>query len=100
MKGYWLILGGEVTDSEAQAEYGRLWAPIAAQYQARVIRGDQGAELKEGRQTARVLLVEFPSLEMARACYADPAYAEAAAWAHKASTRDLVVLQGDIAPLN
>jgi hypothetical protein len=28
MKGYWLILGAEVTDQEAQ-EYGGLWAPIA-----------------------------------------------------------------------
>ena len=27
MKGYWVILGTEVTDNVAQAEYNRLWAP-------------------------------------------------------------------------
>ncbi|TIO19749.1 MAG: DUF1330 domain-containing protein, partial [Mesorhizobium sp.] len=25
MKGYWLIVGTEISDQEAQAEYARLW---------------------------------------------------------------------------
>ncbi|KKZ87608.1 hypothetical protein RPHASCH2410_CH11210 [Rhizobium phaseoli Ch24-10] len=29
MKGYWIIIGTEVSDQEAQSEYGRLWQPIA-----------------------------------------------------------------------
>lgn len=33
MKGYWLILGTEITDQAAQDEYNRLWAPIAEKYQ-------------------------------------------------------------------
>ncbi|TGQ24896.1 DUF1330 domain-containing protein, partial [Mesorhizobium sp. M4B.F.Ca.ET.214.01.1.1] len=28
MKGYWLIIGTEISDQQAQAEYGRLWKPI------------------------------------------------------------------------
>lgn len=97
MKGYWLILGGEVTDTAAQAEYGRLWAPLAAKYGARVLRGAEAPELKERRDgTARVLLVEFPSVAQARQCFADPAYAEAATWAAKASSRDLVIFEGDL----
>ncbi len=36
MKGYWLILGTEITDQAAQNDYNRLWAPIAEKYQARL----------------------------------------------------------------
>lgn len=97
MKGYWLILAGKVIDEAAQAEYGHLWGPIAEKYGARVIRGEQAPELKEGRDTSRVLVVEFPSLEAARLCYDDPAYVEALAWATKASPRDLVIFEGDVA---
>lgn len=96
MKGYWLILGSAITDPAEQETYGRLWAPIAAKYGARVIRDAASLELKEGRDTARVLLVEFPDLATARACHADPAYAEAMVHAHRASSRDLVIFEGEV----
>ncbi len=96
MKGYWLILGGAVTDQAAQEEYGRLWAPIAARYGARLVRDAASLDLKEGRDTARVLLVEFPDIAAARACYADPAYAAACEHARNASRRDLLILEGDL----
>lgn len=96
MKGYWLILGTEVKDADAQAEYGRLWAPIAARYGAQVIR-EGGPVLAESRaDTARKLLVEFPDLAAAQACFADPDYKAAAVFAHKAASRDLVIFTADL----
>lgn len=97
MKGYWLILGAEITDAEAQAHYGALWAPIAQKYGARLVKDAQSLSLKEGRNTARVLLVEFPSYAQAKACYDDPAYQQAKAFALAASSRDLLVFEGDVA---
>ncbi|MFO1050207.1 MAG: DUF1330 domain-containing protein [Geminicoccaceae bacterium] len=97
MKGYWLILGTEVSDQEAQAEYGRLWAPIAKQYQARLNPTTVPPLLKEARNTARVIVVEFPSYEIARACYDDPSYQEAKRFALKALQRDLLIIEGDLA---
>mgnify|MGYP001769982842 FL=1 len=94
MKGYWLILGSAITDQTAQDDYGRLWAPIAARYGARLVRDAASLELKDGRDTARVLLVEFPDLAAAQACYADPAYAEARDRALAASRRDLLIFAG------
>ena len=94
-KGYWLILGTEVTDGEAQAEYGRLWAPVAARYGAKVIR-EAGPELAEARaDTARKLMVEFPDLATAQACFADPDYKAAAVFAHKAASRDVLIFAAD-----
>ena len=95
MKGYWLVLGADVTDPEAQAAYGRLWTPIAARHGARVIRSPSVLEAKELRNTSRVLLIEFPDLATARACYDDPDYRAAIALAQRASTRDLVIFEAD-----
>lgn len=97
MKGYWLIMGGALVDEAAQAEYGRLWAPIAAKYGARIIRGDQAPELVEKLGTARVLLVEFADMATAKACYNDPDYLASLAWANKASQRELLFIEGNIA---
>jgi uncharacterized protein (DUF1330 family) len=67
MKGYWLILGTEITDQMAQDEYNRLWAPIAEKYQARINPAKVPPLLKEARNTSRVVIAEFPSFEMAKA---------------------------------
>ena len=71
-------------------------AVAAARYGARLVRDAASLDLKEGRDTARVLLVEFPDIAAARACYADPAYAAACEHARKASRRDLLILEGDL----
>ncbi|MEW5511327.1 hypothetical protein [Pseudomonas asiatica] len=46
MKGYWIILGTAVTDTQAQQEYGRLWAPIAEHYGARGFRLIKGSLIR------------------------------------------------------
>lgn len=96
MKGYWIIFGSEVTDAAAQQEYGRLWKPIAQKYGA-TIKSLDGGVLKEARETQRVLAVEFDSLAKAQACYSDPAYVEAMVFAHKASHRELIIIEGELA---
>lgn|SRR5574337_463146 len=97
MKGYWIILGTEVTDHVAQAEYNRLWIPIAEKYHARLNPTTVPPLLKEARNTARVIVAEFPTYELAKACYDDPAYQEAREFALKASMRDLLIIKGDFA---
>ncbi|AWO77430.1 DUF1330 domain-containing protein [Serratia marcescens] len=96
MKGYWLILGTEITDAEAQAEYGRLWVAIANKYNAIIMPSQIPPQLKEARDAHRLIVVEFPSYELAIACYEDPAYKEAREFALKASRRELLILRGDL----
>lgn len=96
MKGYWLILGTEITDKAAQAEYARLWAPIAARYGARLNPG-KAPVLREVYKAARVSVVEFPSLAQAKTCYEDPEYQAALQFALKASKRELVIFEGELA---
>ena len=62
--------------------------PIAEKYGARFIAGREGAhETREGEEFARVLLVEFPSYEQARAAYDDPDYQAALPYARDAYAR-------------
>ena len=96
MKGYWIILKTDVVDQAAQHEYGQLWAPIAEKYQARINSTTVPPLLKEARDAAGVLVVEFPSYDMAQACYEDPAYQEAQKFALKAAKRDLLIVKGDL----
>ena len=97
MKGYWVIIGTDVTDQNAQAEYVRLWKPIAEKYQAVINPSDAPPALKEFRDATRLLVVEFPSYELATACYEDPAYQEARQYAFKAARRELIIFKGDLA---
>ncbi|WEK32875.1 MAG: DUF1330 domain-containing protein [Candidatus Pseudomonas phytovorans] len=96
MKGYWIIFGADVVDADAQQEYSRLWAPISDKYMAKIKVLEPGA-LVEFHSSTRVLIVEFPSYEQARACYNDPAYADAKQFATRASRREMVIIEGDLA---
>ncbi|TIO14004.1 MAG: DUF1330 domain-containing protein, partial [Mesorhizobium sp.] len=52
--------------------------------------------LVEARDAGRVIVVQFPSLEAAKACYDDPAYEEAKRFALQASNRVLLIFEGDL----
>lgn len=97
MKGYWIVFGGEVTNPEARKQYVALWAPIAEKYQAKVRALDAGLVLKESHDTRRVVVVEFPSYEAAKACYDDQAYQHAKQFAVQAGKRELMIVEGDFA---
>ena len=56
-------------------------------------RGGKHVQL-EGNDRARNVVVEFPDLATAEACYRSPAYQEALSHAQGASTRDLVLVEG------
>ncbi len=96
MKGYWIVLGTAVTDKAAQEEYGRLWRPIAEKYQVKINPAKVPPILKEARDTARVVIVEFPTYDAALACYEDPDYQEAKKIANKAAERNLLIIKGEI----
>jgi uncharacterized protein (DUF1330 family) len=94
MPGYWIVRASEITDQEAQRNYGKAWGPLAERYGALVIAGPGRIATKEGDPVARAFIVRFESYEKALACYEDPAYQAAAAFGKKASQRDVVILEG------
>jgi uncharacterized protein (DUF1330 family) len=82
-----------VSDAAGYAEYARrAGAAIAAHGGAFVARGGAHATL-EGVERERHVVIRFPSMAAAEACYRSPAYQEALGFARDASERQLVIVE-------
>jgi len=93
MPAYW-ITNIEVTDPESYGKYAKLAGPAIESFGGKfLVRGGRHKQL-EGRDRARNVLVQFPDIETAEACYNSPAYQEALSYAKDASVRDLVLVEG------
>ena len=93
MPAYW-IAHVAVTDAEAYGRYAQLATGAIEAHGGRFL-ARAGAHMQlEGRDRARNVVVEFPSLAAAEACYRSPAYQAALDHARGAAERDLVVVEG------
>lgn len=92
-KGYWIAAvtpraAGRYADYQAAAE------PAYRRFGARfVVRGGD-AEVMEGAFRPRLVVVEFPSLAAARACYESAEYAAARAIRAEIADTDLAIVEG------
>ncbi len=93
-KGYW-IGHVDVYDEDAYLKYIAANAAAFAKYGARfLIRGGE-FECVEGKTRARNVVIEFASLEAARACYHSPEYKNAIAFrSGGVAEADLVIIEG------
>jgi uncharacterized protein (DUF1330 family) len=92
-KGYW-IARVDVSDPEAYQGYIVANAEPFARFGARFIVRGGPFEAPEGDARERNIVLEFPSLEAAKACYADPAYQRAKEIRAAASTADIIIISG------
>jgi uncharacterized protein (DUF1330 family) len=89
---YW-IAHVAVSDAAAYGEYAaRATVAIAAHGGEFLARGGAHVTL-EGEDRPRHVVVRFPSLAAAEACYASPAYQAALGFARGASERHLVIVE-------
>ena len=95
MAGY-AICDVEVLDEEGFGEYRRRFNTILAMYGGRLVVNGGAAEAIEGNWLPRRLVVlEFPSAERARACLTSPEYAQVAPIRHQnARTHFLTIVEG------
>ncbi|WP_102225018.1 DUF1330 domain-containing protein [Acidimangrovimonas sediminis] len=92
-KGYW-VAHVDVDDPEVYALYRDANAAPFAEYGARFLVRGPAQEQREGHCRARTVVIEFPSIEAARACYESAGYQAAKAIRDPVSTGDLVILEG------
>ena len=93
MAAYW-IANVAVTDTEAYGRYAALAGEAIRAHGGRFLARSGRYVQLEGRDRARNVLAEFPSLEAAEACYRSAAYQAALAHAKGAAERDLVIVEG------
>jgi uncharacterized protein (DUF1330 family) len=93
-KAYW-IAHVDVADAQAYKLYIAANAEAFAKFGARFLVRGGTHEVVEGALKSRHVVIEFPDLAAARACYASPEYAKALALrAAPVSTGDLVIIEG------
>jgi uncharacterized protein (DUF1330 family) len=91
----YVIAQVKVTDSERYAEYVKRAPEVVASYGGRYLaRGGQTASIEGPEVTERVVILEFPDLEQAVACFKSAAYEEAKKFRLGAAEMRLLAVDG------
>lgn len=91
----YLIARVEVTDPAKYENYKTLSPAALAAFNGRfLVRGGPHETLEGPAETRRLVVVEFPSLEQAKACYDSAQYQAAKAERDGAAEMQMVVVEG------
>ena len=93
-KGY-AIVRVKIDDEEHYARYRAGTLDTLDPYEGRfIVRGGETECVEGSWDVDRTVVIEFPSMEQARAWYRSDAYQELAAVRREASTADFVLVEG------
>ena len=91
----YVVLDLEVTDPDKFAEYRRLAPPAIAACGGRYIARGGTTEVLEGTRTPnRIVILEFPTVDQAKAWLESPVYREARALRQASAITNAFVTQG------
>ena len=91
----YVIVDIEVTDPEGYKDYVKIAPEAVKLYGGKYIARGGNAETLEGEwQAQRLVILEFPSTEKAKAWLNSPEYAPALALRHKHAKTKMVVVEG------
>jgi uncharacterized protein (DUF1330 family) len=91
----YVVVEIEVLDAERYETYKRMVPPSLAAYGGRfVVRGGAAETLEGEWSPKRLVIVEFPSAERAKAWWGSPEYAEAKALRQATARTQMVVVEG------
>ena len=91
----YVVVEIEVLDAERYETYKRMVPPSLAAYGGRfVVRGGAAETLEGEWSPKRLVIVEFPSLERAKAWWGSPEYAEAKALRQATARTQMIVVEG------
>ncbi len=94
MTAYWISLYREITDEAKAAAYAELAGPALTAAGGTFIARGFPEETYEAGEHTRSVLIEFASVEEARAAHDSPAYQEALAALDGGAVRDLRIVPG------
>lgn len=93
MSAYWCARV-HVTNPEQYARYAKLAGPAIEKHGGVFLARGGKQVILEGGEFERSVVVRFPSLEQAVACYNSPEYSQARSFADGAADRHMVVVEG------
>lgn len=93
MSAYWCARV-HVTNKEQYDKYIELAGPAVEKHGGVILARGGRQVILEGGDFERSIVVRFPSVEQAVACYHSPEYSRARAFANSAAERHMVVVEG------
>lgn len=91
----YVIVEIDVTDPEGYEEYRRLAAPTVANSGGRyIVRGGKTETLEGGWAPQRIVVLEFDSVEQAKAWWSSPEYEPIMAIRHRTANTRMIVVEG------
>jgi uncharacterized protein (DUF1330 family) len=91
-KAYW-IARVDVRDPETYKKYVATATPAFQRHKAKFLARGGRTEVLEGKARARNVIIEFPSMEEALACYHSPEYTAARAIRQTVSDGEFVLVE-------
>ncbi len=92
-KGYW-IAHVDVRDPDVYETYRQANAVAFNKFGARFLVRGAAQDVREGTLNPRTVIIEFPSLEAAQACYDSPEYQAAKALRDPVSSGNMCIIEG------
>lgn len=94
MKAY-VIVDVRITDPEKYDAYKKLTPRSLVPFEGKfIVRGGETEPLEGSWKPGRIVILEFPSLEKARAWWSSEGYAPAKALRQSASETDMILVEG------
>lgn len=91
----YVIVNVTIRDPVRYEEYRRLATPTVGAYDGRYVARGGSVEVREGGWSpSRLVILEFPSVERARAWWSSPEYAPAKALRQSCADTELVITEG------
>ena len=93
-KACWVATYRSISNPDALATYAKLAGPAIAAGGGRMLARGMPAQVYEAGLQQRTVLIEFDSVEAARAAHDSPAYQEAMAALAGGADRDIRIVEG------
>ena len=91
----YLVTEIEVLDPIRYEDYKKMVQPTLAQYEGKfLVRGGKVETVEGSWAPSRVVVVEFPSAEKAKAWWSSPEYAEAKALRQATAKTEMILVEG------
>jgi uncharacterized protein (DUF1330 family) len=92
-KGYW-VAHVEVRDAERYKDYVSTAKPAFERFGAKFLARGGAYDVMEGKGRPRNVVIEFPSMQAAKDCYASPEYQAAKAIRQQVADADMLIVEG------
>ena len=91
----YIIVEVEIHNPKEYENYRKMVPPTLEKYQGKfIVRGGKLETLEGGWNPERIVVIEFPSIELAKAWWASEEYAPAKALRNRTANSKMIVIEG------